>query len=75
MPRLPVVSGREARRVFQVAGWAFDRQDGSHMVLVKDGVPANLSVPDYRELPKGTLRQLIRLSGLTRDEFIELLNR
>ena len=45
------------------------------MALVKDGVPANLSVPDYWELPKGTLRQLIRLSGLTRDEFIELLSR
>ena len=75
MPRLPVLSGREARRAFEGDGWVFDRQEGSHMVLVKDGITENLSIPNHRELPKGTLRKLISRAGLTRDEFIELLNR
>ncbi|HMO54386.1 MAG TPA: type II toxin-antitoxin system HicA family toxin, partial [Tepidiformaceae bacterium] len=47
---LPVVSGRAARRAFERAGWRFDRQRGSHMILTKDGVPVNLSIPDHREL-------------------------
>ena len=38
MPRLPVVSGREAVRIFELAGWAFVRQAGSHMTLTKSGV-------------------------------------
>ena len=75
MPRLPVLSGHEARRAFERAGWVFDRQEGSHMVLVKPGIKENLSIPNHRELPKGTLRKLISKSGLTRTEFIELLNR
>lgn len=33
---------------------------------------ATLSVPDHKEVAKGTLRSLIRSSGLTVDEFIDL---
>ena len=75
MPRLAVLSGREARRAFERAGWVFDRQESSHMVMVKPGATENLSIPSHRELPKGTLRKLISKAGLTRDEFIELLSR
>ena len=45
------------------------------MVLVKEGIPRNLSIPDNRELQRGTLRHLIRVSGLTRAEFMALLDR
>ena len=68
MPKLPVISGREARRIFEV-GWRFDRQRGSHMILVKTGVHANLSVPDHRELDRGLPRGLIRDSGMSVEEF------
>jgi len=36
---------------------------------------ASLSIPDHRELDRGLLRKLIRQSGLTVDEFMELLER
>jgi predicted RNA binding protein YcfA (HicA-like mRNA interferase family) len=72
MARLPVLSGAEAVKVFQQAGWTVDRQRGSHVILVKDGHPATLSVPDHRELAKGTLRSLIRAAGMTTDDFESL---
>jgi predicted RNA binding protein YcfA (HicA-like mRNA interferase family) len=74
MPQLPVVSGRAARRAFEKAGWVFSRQRSSHMILVKAGVPVNLSVPDHRELDRGLLRGLIRDAGLTVEEFVALLD-
>ena len=40
--------------------------------MVKDGSMATLSVPDHKEVAKGTLRSLIRASGLTVGEFITL---
>jgi predicted RNA binding protein YcfA (HicA-like mRNA interferase family) len=49
------------------------RQRGSHMILVKDGHMATLSVPDHREVAKGTLRSLIRASGFTVEEFAALV--
>ena len=70
MPKLPVISGRDARRAFERLGWTFDRQRGSHMILVKPGVSTNLSVPDHRELDRGLLRGLIRDAGLTVEEFL-----
>lgn len=74
MPPLPVVSGRQARRAFEKAGWSFDRQRGSHMILTKPGVATNLSVPDHRELDRGLLRGLIRDAGMSVHQFLSLLN-
>jgi predicted RNA binding protein YcfA (HicA-like mRNA interferase family) len=70
---LPVLSGREAVRVFENLGWQFARQNASHIILSKTGEIATLSVPDHREIAKGTLRSLIRTAGLTVPEFISAL--
>jgi len=69
MPPLPILSGRDVVKVFAQDGWQMARQRGSHMVLVKPGHMATLSVPDHREVARGTLRSLIRSSGLTVEEF------
>jgi len=58
--------------VFQKAGWLKIGQVGSHVVLVKSGVRANLSVPQHKELSVGTLRALIRNAQMTVDEFLGL---
>ena len=72
MPKLPVVSGKECIRRFQRGGWRRDRQRGSHVVMLKTGEIASLSVPLHRELAPGTLRALIRAAGMTVEEFINL---
>ena len=69
-PALPVLSGREVVRVFESLGWSVARQSGSHIILVKEGEMATLSVPDHREVAKGTLRGLIRAAGLTVSDFV-----
>ena len=74
MPALPVISGTDAVKAFNQAGWEAVRQRGSHIIMVKDGSIASLSVPDHRELARGTLRSLIRDAGLSVAEFIELLD-
>ena len=40
--------------------------------MIKEGSMATWSIPDHKEVAKGTLRSLIRASGLSVDEFIEL---
>ena len=72
MPTLPNLSGKAVVKAFERDGWEKARQRGSHIVMVKDGSMATLSVPDHKEVAKGTLRSLIRVSGLSVDEFIEL---
>ena len=70
MAELPLLSGPEVVKVFESFGWAQARQRGSHMILVLEGHPATLSVPDHKEVARGTLRSLIRSAGLTVEEFV-----
>ena len=73
MGKLANISGKEAVKAFQKAGWQPIGQVGSHLVMVKPAVRANLSIPQHRELSVGTLRALIRAANMTVDEFVALL--
>jgi len=72
MARLPRLSGREVVKAFESLGWEKVRQSSSHMILVREGHPATLSVPDHKEVAAGTLRSLIRSAGLTVEVFAEV---
>jgi predicted RNA binding protein YcfA (HicA-like mRNA interferase family) len=68
------VSGRDAIRAFEKIGYQISHQKGSHVILRRGTPPhRHLSVPDHKERAKGTLRGLIRDSGLTVEEFTRLL--
>lgn len=74
MSKLPRISGREAVKALQKLGYEVDHQTGSHIILRHREPPhRRLSVPDHKELAKGTLRALIRQAGLTVEEFRRLL--
>lgn len=72
MGRLSNISGKEAAKAFEKAGWRKIGQVGSHLVMVKEKIRANLSVPQHRELAPGTLRALIRNAEMAVDEFLKL---
>jgi len=72
--RLPVVSGRQVIKALAKVGYLFDHQQGSHIILRHQSPPhRRLTIPDHKEIAKGTLRQIIRESGLTVDDLMRLL--
>lgn len=71
MPPLPVVSGADVVRKLERLGWIFVRQAGSHMILVKTNSVVSISVPNHKEIAKGTLRSIIRSANLTVEEFLQ----
>jgi predicted RNA binding protein YcfA (HicA-like mRNA interferase family) len=73
MSKLGNISGKEAVKAFQKAGWQPLGQVGSHLVMVKPGVRVNLSISQHKELSVRTLHALIRNSGMTVEEFLKLL--
>lgn len=74
MSKLPTVSSRECIRALAKAGYYFVRQKGSHITLRRDSPFVQVVVPESKELPVGTLRRIIRDTGLTVDEFVDFLN-
>ncbi len=73
MSRLPVCSGADAVKAFRQLGYEVDHQTGSHIIL-RHSSQRRLTVPNHRELAKGTLRALIREAGLTKEQFTDLLH-
>ena len=72
MPKLPVISGREVVKILKKVGYEVDHQTGSHIVLRHKETYKRLTVPDHKEISRGTLRAIIKQAGLTRDEFERL---
>lgn len=70
MGALPVLNGKDLVSVFESLGWSVARQRGSHVIMVKEGEIATLSVPNHKEVASGTLRSLVRSANLTMDQFI-----
>lgn len=75
MPPLPIMSGRNVVRVFENLGWEVARRKGSHIIMVKEGINVTLSIPNHKEVARGTLRSLIRSAGLTVVEFNNTLKK
>ncbi len=72
MPKLPVISGKELARVLEQFGYERDHQTGSHLILRNKTEPhRRLTVPDHRELAKGTFLAILRQAGITREEFLK----
>ena len=74
MSRLPAMTYREVTSRLRAAGFVFDRQaKGSHEIWYNPQTRRRTTVPHHPgNLPRGTLRAIIREAGLTVDEFLGL---
>jgi len=75
MPRkLPILSAREVIKALSKIGYAVDHQRGSHVILRRREPPhRRIAIPNYDEIPRGTLRAIISEAGLTVEQFLDLL--
>ncbi|MCG2755718.1 MAG: type II toxin-antitoxin system HicA family toxin [Desulfobacteraceae bacterium] len=69
MLELPIISGKEAIKIFGSLGFKIVRQKGSHAVLRKEN--KGCVIPIHKELAIGTLRSAIKQAGITIEEFID----
>lgn len=75
MASFPAVNGREAIRALQNLGFSLDRVEGSHYMMIRKGHTRTVPIPVHgsKPLPKGTLASIIRMAGITREEFFRNL--
>ncbi|MCJ7812816.1 type II toxin-antitoxin system HicA family toxin [bacterium] len=73
MSALPRISGRDCVNALVKVGFYIRRQQGSHIILRRNEPFAQLVVPDHKELDRGTLRAIIRQTGLSVEQFNELV--
>jgi len=70
LTKLPVISGKELCKILGKIGYLIDHQTGSHIILRNQKPPyRRLTVPNHKEIARGTLRSIIREAGLSINEF------
>lgn len=71
MGKLRILSGQEICDILAAEGFVKFHQRGSHIIMQKRTLSSTITVPvpDHREIQLGTLRSIIRQSGLPRHLF------
>jgi predicted RNA binding protein YcfA (HicA-like mRNA interferase family) len=71
LSKLPLLSWRKIVKALSKAGFQVARQKGSHLILIKNDqiVP----IPKHREIKRGLLIEIIAEAGLTKEEFLKLI--
>jgi predicted RNA binding protein YcfA (HicA-like mRNA interferase family) len=60
-------------RVFKKDGFVIDRQEGSHIVMTKPGIPRPLVVPTYKNVGEDIILSLLRTAKMSRERYLSLL--
>ncbi|MBI2100734.1 MAG: type II toxin-antitoxin system HicA family toxin [Candidatus Vogelbacteria bacterium] len=71
--KLPVLTTDKLVRILLKLGFFPKRKKGSHLVLVKDRQRVVVPIHDGRDVPPGTLHNIIKQTGITRGQFIKQL--
>jgi predicted RNA binding protein YcfA (HicA-like mRNA interferase family) len=75
VPRITSVHWKVLERVFLAAGFRFVRQEGSHRSYVKPGISRPVVIPKYDEVPVAIIRNNLRTAGISREEYLRLLEK
>jgi predicted RNA binding protein YcfA (HicA-like mRNA interferase family) len=69
MSKLPVLSGKELLKLFQRMDYYVRDQKGSHIHL-RHPTKRPLTIPNHREIARGTLRQILKDADLSLEELL-----
>jgi predicted RNA binding protein YcfA (HicA-like mRNA interferase family) len=69
--KLPILSWKQVTKILDRLGYQYKHGKGSHMFF-SDGIH-KVSVPRHDEIAPGTLLSIIEQTGLTKQEFLNIL--
>ena len=74
MTKLPALKAAEVIRMLERGGYYVDHTTGSHYIMRHPQRPGRITVPYHggRDIKRGVLRSIIKQSGFTEEEFLEL---
>jgi len=74
MPKLPSLTPEIIIKVLERKGFVLDRVKGSHYIYYHSETKRRVVVPFHKkDLPKGTLLEILKQAGISKEELKELL--
>ena len=72
-PKLPSLKPKQVLKILKRAGFEIDHQTGSHITLLNNKTNTRVTLSMHsKDTKKGTLHGIIKNSGLTPEEFLDL---
>jgi len=73
MPKLPSLTPKKIITILESRGFALDRVKGSHHIYYHPETKRRVVVPLHKkDLPKGTLFEILKQAGISKDELRDL---
>ena len=74
MSEIPSLTPEKVIKILKKKGFKLDRSRGSHRIYFNPETGKRVVVPFHRkELPKGTLMEILKQAGVSREEIKRLL--
>lgn len=75
MPKIPLISAKEAIKAFKKIGFSIISQKGSH-IKMQDNKGRIIIIPNHKQIKKGTLKKgILNPLNISVDELIKLLKK
>jgi len=75
MPKTPSLTSKEIIKILERNGFKLVRTKGSHKIFRNDETKKMTVIPFHRkDLPKGTLLEILKQAGIDKKEIQSLLN-
>ncbi len=74
MPKIPSLTPDKIIKVLEKKGFVLSRINGSHHIYYHRKTKRRVIVPLHKkDLPKGTLIEILKQAGISKEELIDLL--
>ncbi|ABD42474.1 YcfA-like protein [Methanospirillum hungatei JF-1] len=73
MSKFPLLPARKVINAMIRLGYFIDHQKGSHVVLKRNDGQRTVVIPDLNELDRGTLKAILKQSGIEIEELLSVL--
>ena len=73
MPRLTPIDYRKLVKVFEKEGFVHIRTKGDHLVYQKMGLLRPVIIPKYKYVPEFIILKNLKTAGISREEYLQLL--
>jgi len=75
MSKIPPHDWKKMVAAFKRAGFEEERCEGSHIVMVKEGISRPLVIPKYDDIPNFIISNNLRTAGISRKKYLELFGK
>ncbi|MEK7128068.1 MAG: type II toxin-antitoxin system HicA family toxin [Patescibacteria group bacterium] len=72
MPRITPIHYKKLVKIFEYLDFHLDRQEGDHLVFVKNGIKRPIVIPMYKDVPIFIIKNNLDSAGISRSEYLKI---